>query len=76
MHPNDRPPSVGSFRELILSTGPLSLWPSLEGRTYLEQIAPINRLLGLIAVVLLVLAFVVTLLASTQATPVTIAAAT
>jgi eukaryotic-like serine/threonine-protein kinase len=69
MHPNDRPPSIGAFRELLLSTGPLSLWPGLEGQTYLEQVAPINRLLGLIAAGFFVLTFIVTLLASTQVPP-------
>ena len=66
MHPNDRPSSIAALRELLLSTGPLSLWPSLEGQTYLEQVAPINRLLAVIAFGLLVLAFVITLVVSTQ----------
>jgi serine/threonine-protein kinase len=64
MHPNDRPSSISELRDLLLSTGPLSLWPSLEGQNYLEQIAPINRYLAVIAFVLLVMAFVVTLIAS------------
>ena len=67
MHPNDRPTSVSALRDLLLSTGPLSLWPQLEGQSYIEQIAPVNRYLALLAFVLLVVAFLVTL--SSAASP-------
>lgn len=68
MHPNDRPASVSAFRDLLLSTGPLSQWPTLEGQGYLDQIAPVNRLLTLAAVGLLVITILITLLSSMPAT--------
>lgn len=64
MHPNDRPSSISLFRELLLSTGSLSLWPAIEGQGYFDQIAPINRVLGLIAAFLLLAAIVITVFIS------------
>jgi eukaryotic-like serine/threonine-protein kinase len=61
MHPNDRPADVQSFRDLLLSTGPLSLWPALKGQDRLQQIAPINRILGGIILFLLFIALLATI---------------
>jgi eukaryotic-like serine/threonine-protein kinase len=60
MHPDDRPADVQSFRDLLLSTGPLSLWPAIKGQDRLQQIAPINRILGGIILFLLFIAILAT----------------
>jgi eukaryotic-like serine/threonine-protein kinase len=60
MHPDDRPADVQSFRDLLLSTGPLSLWPALKGQDRLQQIAPINRILGGVILFLLFIAILAT----------------
>ncbi len=67
MHPDDRPASVAEFRDVLLSTGPLSLWPSVEGKTFVDQVAPINRLLGILTIALLIFAFLTTLILSSLA---------
>lgn len=61
MHPDDRPADMQSFRDLLLSTGPLSLWPALKGQDRLQQIAPINRILGGIILFLLFIALLATI---------------
>ncbi len=63
MHPDDRPSDVGTLRDLLLSTGPLNLWPALVGQQRLQQVAPVNRALGAATVVLLLIALLVTLFA-------------
>jgi eukaryotic-like serine/threonine-protein kinase len=60
MHPDDRPADVSSFRNLLFSTGPLDLWPALRGQDQLQQIAPINRALGIIFLALLLIALLTT----------------
>ena len=69
MHPDDRPPDVNAFRDLLLSTGPLSLWPTIKGRERISQIAPINRVLAVAAMVLLMVAILATLFPATLPTP-------
>jgi serine/threonine protein kinase len=69
MHPNNRPPDVQTFKEMLLSTGPLSLWPVHESQRPLDQIAPVNRILALVALVLLTLSVVATLFPSTIPVP-------
>jgi serine/threonine-protein kinase len=63
MHPDDRPADVRGLRDLLLSTGPLSLWPALKGQDRLHQIAPINRALAVATAALLIIALLVTLFA-------------
>lgn len=67
MHPDERPPNIAAFRDLLLSTGPLNFWPTVSGQKPFARVAPVNRILALIAGALLVIAFVVTLLASQSA---------
>jgi serine/threonine-protein kinase len=69
MHPDDRPASVHALRELLLSTGPLGLWPGMDGRPVLERVAPINRALVIAAFALLVLSILTTLLSPIVPTP-------
>ncbi len=69
MHPNNRPSDVQTFKEMLLSTGPLSLWPVHESQRPLDQIAPVNRILALVALVLLTLSVVATLFPSTIPVP-------
>lgn len=61
MHPDDRPTTVSTLRDLLFSTGPLNLWPMLEDRSYIDQIAPINRTFAVIVLVLLLIAILTTL---------------
>ncbi|HEC21846.1 MAG TPA: serine/threonine protein kinase [Chloroflexi bacterium] len=61
MHPDSRPPYVQTFREALLSTGPMGLWPSFEGQKRLARIAPINRVLALLTLGLLVVSVLTTL---------------
>jgi serine/threonine-protein kinase len=63
MHPHDRPDNVQTFKELLLSTGPIEMWPHVPGRREVEQIAPFNRLLMTMTVALLVLSILITLFA-------------
>ena len=69
MHPDDRPPDVQEFRDLLLSTGPLSLWPTIRGQDYFRQIAPINRLLIGAAILLLLIAILTTLFPASISLP-------
>ncbi len=61
MHPDDRPATVKALYDVLVSTGPLGQWPSVERQSFLNQIAPINRALGAIAIALLFLAFITTM---------------
>jgi serine/threonine-protein kinase len=63
MHPDDRPPTVQTFRDFLLATGPLDLWPGLEGQSALQRVAPINRVLAMVVVILLLIAVLATLFA-------------
>lgn len=65
MHPDDRPVDVQSFRNLLMSTGPLDLWPALKGQDRLQQIAPINRVLALAVIALFVIALLATIFSPT-----------
>jgi hypothetical protein len=69
MHPDERPTDIQAFRDLLLSTGPLSLWPALRGQDRFQHIAPINRILALTAIALLVIALLATLFAPTLPPP-------
>jgi serine/threonine-protein kinase len=69
MHPDDRPPSVEAFREELLSTGPLSLWPASTTPRLLDQISPLNRALAVVVAVLLAITVLSTLLSPTIPTP-------
>ncbi len=61
MHPEDRPPDVETFRDLLLSTGPLGRWSPRTGEARLSHIAPINRILLLAAAGMLILSLLTTL---------------
>ncbi len=61
MHPSHRPPSVQAFQDMLLSSGPLSIWPALEGQRHLARVAPINRMLATVAIGLLAIAIITTL---------------
>ena len=69
MHPDDRPPDVNAFRDLLLSTGPLSLWPAVKGQERISQIAPINRILAVAAMIMLLLAILATIFPASLPTP-------
>lgn len=60
MHPDDRPVSVQAFKDVLLSTGPLTLWPNLQSQRPLDRVAPINRVLGLIVLALLLITILTT----------------
>jgi serine/threonine-protein kinase len=60
MHPDDRPPSVQVLQDFLVSNDPLNLLPAREGDTVFAQIAPVNRILGVIALGLLVISTLVT----------------
>lgn len=64
MHPDDRPPSVHAFREALLGTAtfPAGL-PDQVTIGEWQQVLHENRVLGLVALVLLIVALVVTLMA-------------
>jgi serine/threonine-protein kinase len=64
MHPDERPSDISALRELLLSTGPVSQWPSIRGQGPISQIAPINRTLAVIAGFLLILALIMTIIIS------------
>lgn len=61
MHPDQRPPDIETFREMLLSTGPLALWPKHSDQRPLDRIAPINRVLAVSVLLLLVVAFLTTI---------------
>lgn len=69
MHPNDRPSSVQALRDFLDSGMSLDLLTPHEGASILEQIAPINRVLGTIALGLLLISLLVTLLSATPPLP-------
>lgn len=61
MHPNDRPPDVSTFREALLSTGPLSLWP-LDSSAGPEPLNRTNQIFATATIGLFVIALLATLL--------------
>lgn len=69
MHPDDRPDSVQSLRDFLLSTGPLDLWPALEGQGFLQRVAPMNRALAIAALVLLLISILTTFFPPELPTP-------
>src|SRR5574341_990869 len=69
MHPANRPSSAQAFRDLLLSTGPLNLWPTIKGQDFISQIAPVNRVLGTVAGLLFALAIVVTIVSLAATRP-------
>ena len=69
MHPDDRPPDIHTFREALLSTSPVGLWPSFEGQRRIDQIAPINRILAVLAIVLLAISVLATAFSPPVASP-------
>jgi serine/threonine protein kinase len=60
MHPDDRPPSTEALRRFLVSSDPLNLLPAREGDSALSQIAPINRVLGALALGLLLVSALAT----------------
>jgi len=69
MHPDDRPASVRDFRDVLLSTSPLGLWPTREDQTTLEKIAPINRILAAAALGMLIISVLATIFSPTLPVP-------
>ena len=64
MHPDDRPPDIQTLRGALLSTRPLELWPVSPGQSRLDSISPINRILGIAAMGLFLVAVLATLISS------------
>ncbi len=69
MHPDDRPPSVEALREALLSTGVWGMWSKGAGKMSSPSIAPINRLLIMVALVLLVLSVLITIFSPMSPSP-------
>lgn len=69
MHPDDRPATVDDFREVLLSTSPLGMWPAREDQTTIDRIAPVNRVLVVAALGMFALAVLVTLFSPTLPIP-------
>lgn len=69
MHPEQRPASIQSFRDALYSTGPLGVWPQINGQTNFQQVAPVNRVLLFASLGLLVVSFLTTLFASQVVIP-------
>lgn len=65
MHPDDRPASIDVFRDVLLSTSPLGLWPTREEHSRLESVAPINRVLAAAALGMLVISILATIFSPT-----------
>jgi serine/threonine-protein kinase len=63
MHPNDRPTDISTFREVLLSTGSLSLWP-LDSTSGPETINWTNQIMVVATLVLFVIALLATLLSA------------
>lgn len=63
MHPDDRPKDIETMRQELLSTGPLSLWPTVKDGPVLEQISPLNRVLAIAALSMFAIALLTTLFA-------------
>ncbi len=69
MHPDERPESMKVFRDMLLSTSPLGMWPDRVDQAPLDRIAPVNRVLAVAALVLFVTALLVTLFSPTLPVP-------
>ena len=69
MHPEDRPASVRAFRDMLLSTSPLGLWPEQSASTAIERVAPVNRALALIALTLFLISVLATVFSPMVAVP-------
>ncbi len=69
MHPEKRPPSIQSFKDALFSTGPLGSWPTVDGQTQFQQVAPVNRILIFASLGLLLVSFLTTLFAAQPITP-------
>lgn len=61
MHPDNRPADIATLREMLLATGPLTMWPVRHGQTTIDKVAPINRILTIAAAALLVISVLTTL---------------
>lgn len=61
MHPDDRPSDIQAFREVLLSTGPLSFWVGGANPPVSDRLHPLLRLLVVAAMGLFLFAFLVTL---------------
>lgn len=61
MHPDNRPADIKALREMLFSTGPLSFWPTYQGQSILDRIAPRNRILAMVVAGLLLVAVLATL---------------
>lgn len=69
MHPEDRPASIQQLRDVLFSSGPMAAWPQVEQGNIFDHIAPINRVLLLITVMLFALSLLVTLFSPTLPHP-------
>jgi len=69
MHPDQRPQDVNTLRDVLHSTGPLSLWPTVNGQDSFQRVAPINRILIFAVLGLLAVSLVTTLFASAVPSP-------
>ena len=69
MHPDDRPPSVEAFRDELLSTGPLSLWPTSSAPPILDRVSVLNRALAIATIALLTITILTTLFSPSVPTP-------
>lgn len=69
MHPEDRPASIQQLRDVLFSSGPMAAWPQVEQGGIVDHIAPVNRVLILIAVMLFALSLLVTLFSPTLPHP-------
>ena len=69
MHPDDRPPSVEAFRDELLSTGPLSLWPTSSAPPILDRVSVLNRALAIATIALLTITILTTLFSPSIPTP-------
>jgi serine/threonine protein kinase len=67
MHPDDRPPDVLAFREALLASGLIDFPKDRKGGR--EIVAPVNRVLTIVAISLLLLAMFVTLLSPASILP-------
>jgi serine/threonine protein kinase len=69
MHPEERPSNVRTFRDMLLSTSPLGLWPEQSAASAMERVAPVNRALAMIAFALFVISILATLFSPMVAAP-------
>lgn len=67
MHPADRPDSIEMLREALLSDNLTGDWLGIQSGQIINRVTRLNRLLGIIAIALLFIAFVTTLVLASAA---------